>query len=85
MTQLRVVPQRRAVNRRFEVAAADWESVGRAYMPKSEGFAAEQVESPRRQGWDGDGEMGRRHTKDSLNLIPNVVSRPPTRRIRAPR
>ena len=37
--------RRRAANRRFAVADADWESVGGAWTPESEGFAAEQVES----------------------------------------
>jgi len=36
--------RRRAANRRFAVADADWESVGGAWTPESEGFAAEQVE-----------------------------------------
>jgi len=31
-------------NKRFAVAAANWESVGGARTPESEGFTAEQIE-----------------------------------------
>jgi len=36
------------------VAAADWESVGGAWTPESEGFAAERIESPGKQTRSGE-------------------------------
>ena len=40
---MEVVDGAGAANRRFAVAAADWESVGGARTPESERFAAELV------------------------------------------
>jgi hypothetical protein len=65
-------------NQRFAVADADWKSVGRAWTPESNEFAAEQVEitgmaAPTKMGNRGSDEA--EEVEEGPNLIPTVTTR----------
>ena len=67
-----------AANQRFVVADANWKSVGGAWTPESNEFAAEQVEitgmaAPTKMGNRGSDEA--EEAEEGPNLIPTVMTR----------